>query len=612
VSRPALVHAAIVLATLACGALLRLPALDAFLLADDYDHLAMQQGVYPVARSRLDRFRFADSDPDERRALLASGRLPWWTHEDLQLSVLRPLPSLLVELDHFLWGSESRPRHLHNLLWWAAFVVAAAGLFRCLLPAPAAAFATLLFALEEGHSLPLVWTANRSAFIAGALSVAALQLHIRKRRAGAPHGHRVSWLLWALSLSAGEHALGGFALLIAFELAGNRQRPWTERLTALAPAALLSLGYITLTAVLGYGIAGSGFYISPLSSPLAFLEAGLVRLPTLLADLVFSFPADWHIGGSPLLLPLQQRGLLPADPELAQRGLREFQVALGLVAALLLAAAVHFGRRFRMAATNELDWLPGGALLALVPACGTLPMSRLTLLSAIAIDAALALLALAALRRLSRAPWPGRAVAALALSGLVAAHLLHASHRSRLESEYYSLRSRAEHAWAASAELGGAELARRHVLIVSALDWISAWGLRQHRALMQRSIPRSVHMLSGSQLSAHRLRRSGPHSLELELLSPAGDRSFAGSCYRPRAAELHPGARFENDVFRVEVLRSLGGQPAALRFVFAHSLDDPRYLLLHATPLGLRQLSPPALGQTLTLPPAAFGLLPPP
>src|ERR1700748_2175529 len=91
------------------GVSLHWRAVDGAMLADDWDHYAMYARVYPVPRSRLDVFDFVSGSEAERAALLAAGRLPWWSDPQLQLSVLRPLSSALSYFDFSALGMARSP-----------------------------------------------------------------------------------------------------------------------------------------------------------------------------------------------------------------------------------------------------------------------------------------------------------------------------------------------------------------------------------------------------------------------------------------------------------------------------------------------------------------------
>ena len=571
---------------------------DAMQLADDYDHLAMVRGLYPVPRAPLDLFRFVGSEPQERHALMEAGRLPWWTDAQIHLAVLRPLSSLLLQLDFVLFGVSPLGPHLHSLLWWASMVVAVALVFRSVLPLSVAALATLLFVFEEGHSLPLVWVASRSAFVAGGLMLWAFYFHIRWRRGGDRVGRWLSPLLAALALAAGEHALPVLGLFLAFEWLGGAGVPYPVRLRALAPVLSLTVLYMGLRFLFGYGLDGSAFYISPLSSPLRYVDALRTRIPSLAADLAFGIPSEWHFGKPAMIAGLSQMGFGGLGTRVAHAiSWPTLQASLGVFALVLCTLAYFWLRRRARPLAAELRWLLPGALLALLPVCGTMPMSRLTLPAAVGVDALLACLLVWGAERVAQGAVRQRALTLAWLVPVALVHLVHAPMRGRHEARLYAHRSHAEHALANRLKLDDGRVSDQHLLVVAAFDWIGSWGLPYHRALVGQPLPRTTHLLSGAALSPHQLSRVADRVLDLIVLGGHLEDSFAGSCYRPRGAHFKAGDSVDVGVFRASVVRELEGQPIHLRFTFPHSLDDPRYVLLHSTRVGMRRVAMPAVGK---------------
>ncbi|MGB1277520.1 MAG: hypothetical protein ACPG77_17385, partial [Nannocystaceae bacterium] len=60
-------------ATLGVAVAIRLPGLGAGYALDDFAHLAMLSGEYPLERAWWDLFNFVDGSPDEVAALQAFG-----------------------------------------------------------------------------------------------------------------------------------------------------------------------------------------------------------------------------------------------------------------------------------------------------------------------------------------------------------------------------------------------------------------------------------------------------------------------------------------------------------------------------------------------------------
>jgi hypothetical protein len=148
--------------TILTGLFLRSPALDVGLVADDWDHYAMSAGIYPAPRSPFGHFEFVRDAASDRDALLESGRLPWWSAPDLHMALFRRLSSALGYVDYaWLDGARHSTRmHLHSLAWWLLLVTGVACTLPLLLPLPAAALGTLLYALDDAHILKSVADAS--------------------------------------------------------------------------------------------------------------------------------------------------------------------------------------------------------------------------------------------------------------------------------------------------------------------------------------------------------------------------------------------------------------------------------------------------------------------
>src|SRR5262249_20937188 len=117
--------------------------------------------------------------------------------------------------------------------------------------------------------------------------------------------------------------------------------------------------WIIVYKALGYGAAGSGYYVDPGAEPLAFAPVVAVRMPALLLGQFAGPPSDiWlNIPGARV-------------PPLA--------LAAGAVVAIIgvvMAAVIGKDRRAGFCAT--------GMLLSLVPVCATCPNDRLLLFSSL-------------------------------------------------------------------------------------------------------------------------------------------------------------------------------------------------------------------------------------
>lgn len=137
------------------GVWLRWTTLQNGFFSDDISALAMAEGAYASPRHKLDLFDFTDGTPEDHDRLMRAGSLPWWTVPGLRLAMMRPLSSALILVDRSLFGDLAWPCHVHSFLWWLGAMLMVAALFRDLFPPVFALLALFLFALEEGHTLPL-------------------------------------------------------------------------------------------------------------------------------------------------------------------------------------------------------------------------------------------------------------------------------------------------------------------------------------------------------------------------------------------------------------------------------------------------------------------------
>jgi hypothetical protein len=587
--------------SITAGLLLRADVVYSGFYTDDFDHYAMHVGRYPVPRAPLDKFNFGDGTPVETRALVESGHFPWWSSPRIQLSMLRPVSSALIAADFWAFGLDSRWFHVHSLLWWCALVVAVTLLLGRVLPTPMAALAVLLFAIEEGHGLPAGWLANRSTLVATTFGVLAVHAHLVAREDGKRGMRVLSLVCVALSLASGEYAFGPLAYLFAYEFV-TRTEPWMERVRSLAPAGVLAIAYLGLRGALGYGIAGSGFYISLTSDPLAFVRALVWRVPVLAGDLALGVPADWYLNGSPWRGALLRTGWFTPDQWRALPDWTAFHVALG--ASALLGVAWALRRAARWVGPDHartLQFLVIGAVLSLVPVAGSMVSARLTVAASIGFDA---LIAAALLRAFSLAQQTARirsvVVAVLACTGLLYVHVHTASRRSQLDAMWHRERARLEYEWVMSAEVDAAELPGQRVFVVSTADLTSAWYLPYVRMAMGQSVPRSYTLLSGAS-QPHDLVRVSERAFELHVLTNNVGYMAVGGNYRSADEPFAAGDTVEFQGLRAEVIRVLYGQPHGVRFTFPKSVTDGEYVFLESTERGLRRVQIPAIGQSVRL-----------
>jgi hypothetical protein len=373
------------------AALLSLPALRLGLGADDLLHRAVllhHAGALGAGTGPLSLFSFASGTPEDHARAVESGLFPWWTSPDLRIVFFRPLSALTHALDYALWPSSPRMMHLQSVLWYVAAVALASALYRRWLgPSSArwASVATLFYALDPSHGMPVGWIANRNALVATTFSFAALLFHDAGARADAESAPGSSTrrralryagyasaaaLSLALALGAGEAAVACVFYLLGYALFLD-PRPAARRVRALAPPGAVALAWAVAYRAGGFGVTGSGVYLDPSHAPLRFGGALLTNAPLLLAAELGLLPDAW-----------------PALPLAAKAVMMSVALAcLGWAAVVLRRAVLGADERVRRVAC----FLVTSGALAVMPSTGAMPAGRLLLLPSFGLIGAIAL-----------------------------------------------------------------------------------------------------------------------------------------------------------------------------------------------------------------------------
>lgn len=552
--------------------LLSLPALGNGIIADDHFLRATSLGLNPPAlalATKWDLFRFFSGDPALYARWLDLGLAPWWASPDLRVGFWRPISSALHQVDFALWPNHPVLMHAHSLAWLAALVLVAGALFRRWHAAPwAAGLATLVFAIDDGHGIPIGWLANRNALVAAVFGGLAVLAHDRWRRDGWRPGGVLSWVALTAGLLSGEIALGAWAGVLAHTLAF--EKGLRAGLLALAPSLAVVIGWRVAYSQLGYGAHGSGLYLDPVHSPLAFASQVSQRLPLLL---------------------FAQLGGLPSDPwALVPR-----QAALGLVVvAAAGCAALGFGlrrlfQRDRLARFYGL-WL----VLAVLPGCATFPNDRLLLIASIP-SAGLVAHGIGLWRQ-------GKGVSRALALYWVLVHLV-------MAPLLLPVRARSIHAFGEMAEraLRGVprELGGKTLVVLSAPDGLMCVQILAHGASLGHSMPDRLRCIG---VTTGAVRISRPDERTLELRSEAG--FFSGTLdalFRSPERAWHLGEGPSTAVVSTQVIAlTPSGLPAALRARFDAPLDDPGSVLVIWRGRGYQRFVPPPVGQSVEHPPTSM------
>lgn len=593
-------HRLVLLALLSL--ILALPILQVGFVVDDYPQLMAIRGHTVGGATPYDLYRFTSSDPAEVKRIIEQGPWGWWADPEVQASFFRPYASLLLNIDHALFGLDSRGYAAHTLLYNTLLVLVVALFFRRILPHRAAWLAALLFAIDDLHLQAAAWIAARYSIIAPMFAVLGLLAYIRHREEAWRPGLPAAVLCFLLSLSCGEIALSALAFFGMYEIVIRRD-PWKTRCLALTPFAVTTGIYLLGHRAWGYGVANSTLYVHPITDPGRFMQMGIKRITWLLGDLLGGVPADFS-----LAFPELQPALL----------------VVGLIMTALFALSIRGAYRGLEGDDKRLIlWLLSASLLAVVPTLGAPSGGRMLVLPSVGVLGAVGLMMTRAwgLLRPERQPpakedstetnvakesipWHGRTglwlgllwlgwvnVVAAPMVGFIRVKGL--TDLGRLSSEAL-LKSEAQIRKADS------------VLIIQCTNpFVGVFGAAEIAVTHaeRHELHSSWHTLSLAD-RAHRITRTGPRSFTVEIVDgDVLDNVFA-KVFRADNHPMRAGHEVETRTFTVRVEAENRGHPSRFHVELKRSLDDPAFFLARCTSAGLEPATLPEPGESVVWKPS--------
>jgi len=297
-----------------------LPALKLGLIADDLPQRAvelrpdqlpprMQETGNPADSGSFstvlfDLFGF-NRNPQCMAAMKNYGTLPWWTPDDLRLSLCRPVSALTHWLDYRLFPDSPALMHAENIAWYAAVVFLLTLVYRKLMGTGwAAGLAALLFLLDGNTYFPAAFVANRGYFLALFFSLLCLYEHQQWRSTKSSSAMLLSGLFLALSLFSEESGASTFAFILSYAFVLEPGSFRNRALTVL-PSVLVITAWWIVYKFSGYGLAHVGiFYIDPAQEPFHFLRDLIPRDMILLGSQLSSVPPEFLFAVKPSLHPM--------------------------------------------------------------------------------------------------------------------------------------------------------------------------------------------------------------------------------------------------------------------------------------------------------------------
>jgi hypothetical protein len=597
-------------------------------MSDDFMHWAMLAELYPVppgsgSYAPFDLYAFLR--PGGLDTYVETGAAPWWAVPELYGTVFRPLPSLLLWLDHRLAPGNVALWHVHSLAWLATMLLAAAGVFRRILPRSLAVLALVLLACDSGVISPLAWLANRCVLTCVAFGFAAVIVHLDWRglaggvaipsEAKRKRGPWIEALLMSLCMASGEYGLAVFLYLAVYELFSGT--PWRERAKALLPSLMPVLAYLTLHAIGGYGTFGAEVYVDPFETPIAWAGWAASRVPELMASAFWSIPgATIHVFNHFTLTWIFDAIPLGSPMDVYHRAhMKVAWVGIGLAALALLLVRRGLHRHERRAL-----WMLGiAAWIGLLPVSVAPAHERLLVPAQLAASVLVAGVGIGALRlalgiaidpevvegrgrpgwigRLLPLPLAGLAVGLGIPGDLVWGHY-NIGHLHGLQVNNVAAFT--------EGDLLDQKIAGRDVVLLNcASQSVGLYGGYMLDAYGGQ-VPRTWRLLAMSQFAMF-ANRPAENVLELTAIQDAWLRTAGELFFRREDQPLRKGDVLEHPGLRAEILADEDGDPTSVRFTFSASLDDPRYLFVISTPTGLRKWTVPKVGSRGVVP---FPMLP--
>ena len=562
---------------------LGLPSLGGGWIMDDYYHrwtILRSESYRELLKSPTDIFNFFDGDPARTRKLMDLGLVPWWTLPEVKGAFWRPLTALTHVLDYRLWPRRPAMMHLHSLLWFGALAGAVALLYRrfCV-GAAVAGLAALLYVIDDARAIPVGMLAGRNGMIAALFGVAAVLVHDLWRRSGWRAGGVLGPILLAAALLSAEAGIGACAYLLAYALVLDRGT-WRQRWAPLVRYALVVAVWRAVHASLGYGVYAVDIYDDPMASPLRFVAMLPWRVP-------LYFLGQWATPPAELAYVLPSAGAW---------AMWAAGVALIALVCVVLWPLVRRSREARF-------WAVGMGL-ALIPACATTPMNRQLFFVGIGgmglLGALLAGVFGGGTWRPARRAW--RLAAACLGVLLIFIHLVLAPLALPVLAAYPM---GPRHLMASLHVLPGMDSAieRQDLVIVNHPLPGHVAHMLGGRAVDGLPVPRRIRTLAPA-LSAVRVFRPDPNTLVVRPESGYLTALFDG-VFRSPGHALGRGESVELAGMTVVVTDLTDdGRPAEAAFRFALPLEDPSLRWLQWADGGFRDFTPPAVGETVTLPAA--------
>ncbi len=250
------------------------PTTQTGLKADDVIHREKIRGNPQLRQSRLlypespsltasvkDLFTWVN--PHCRASLKNYGIVPWWGSPDLKVSFFRPVASFTHWIDYRFWPDRSSIMLLENLIWLAALLAMLVLLLQKVIESDAALLFAAAILLFNTYLLTTAsWIASRYALMAAFFGVSAIFTYHVFRSSNRMLLLYASLFLFTIGLFCGESAAAAIAYILGYAIAIDHGKP-LKRYGFPGLFLVVAVFWRFFYTQSGFGIIGSGFYVSP-------------------------------------------------------------------------------------------------------------------------------------------------------------------------------------------------------------------------------------------------------------------------------------------------------------------------------------------------------------
>lgn len=578
------------------ASLLALPSVFGGFAADDH-FLRMVSLGFPgmeelAGRHALDTFVFADGTLERNDLFRERGLLPWWSTPEARLAFWRPVASITHYVDFKFLGDNAWLMHVQNLFWYAILTLVLCALYRRIIGAGwIAVFATLLYAIDDAHGMPIGWISNRNALLCMIFGVTTLIMHDKWRRSGQWWALPIGLVSFLLGLLSGEATLAITGYIFGHALFMDRSG-WFRGMLSLIPYGIVIVPWRIVYQQMEYGATGSGMYLDPVRETGLFLNALVHRMPVLLNSQMFYPPATISLWAPPHIQALH--------------AIISIQVLL-FIAWVFLPMLRH--------SNSARVWMVG-MIIAVLPVCATFPMDRLLFFVGIGgmglVAQFLGGLAGAHKDRL-RTPWVSsrsgwRFRASLVAFGFILVHIIVSPFSVPVRSMTMMFTGQSLERAVSSLPMDES-LTEKDVILVTVPSDFDAWHVPVMRSSMGQPVPRRTLALAVGPFPTE-VRRLDAYTLEIRP-----DETFVpkpwGSMFRGSTPPFQEGEIIEVGDMTVEIVRVSPFEklPMVARFTFKEPLESESKLWFNYQRDQYVPWQVPEVGEIVVLPgPFMFGL----